>query len=85
VNKYEIEVLEIKGEKIETWKFKINTDNKDSVKLLKEIVDYINGTNLKLVIDPIDEVFSNIYLYPQDIFTPIDRDFFIERINKIVE
>ncbi|SHF06858.1 hypothetical protein SAMN02745164_01711 [Marinitoga hydrogenitolerans DSM 16785] len=85
MEKYELEVLEIKGEKIETWKFKINTDNKTSIKLLKEIVDYINGTNIKLVIDPIDKVFANIYLYPQDIFTPPDRDFFIERINKIVE
>jgi len=67
VNKYEMEVLEIEGEKIETWRFKINTDNKGSVKLLKEIVDYINGTNIKLVIDPIDEIFAHIYLYPQEL------------------
>lgn len=85
MNKYEMEVLEIEGKKIETWRFKINTDNKGSVKLLKEIVDYINGTNIKLVIDPIDEIFAHIHLYPQEKFTPLDREFFIERINKIVE
>ncbi|NUU94721.1 hypothetical protein XO10_00020 [Marinitoga sp. 1135] len=85
MEKFELEVLEVKGEKIETWKFKVNTDDKESISALKEIVNYINGTDKKMVIDPIDTVWTYIYLYPTNVFTKEDKDFFKEKINVIVK